>query len=556
MIRLLEHIRKSLTAKLMLVTGSILFAGTATLFTVMGFKNQELLYEQVKSQARILFRQIVLTRRWIADHGGVFIEKRPGIEPNPFLENNMIEDQEGNRYVRENPALITRYLSEYARMSGFYWFNLTSLRPVNPANKPDPFEEKSLLEFSLHGKKEATMIGMKDKMPVFRYIAPLFTEPACLKCHGDYQVGQVRGALSISIPIDTLLLQIQENQRVLIAGGLAVAVLLFFSLFIFLRLFVLRPLAVLKHAMEEHEPGPVTPLIPVENEIGSLARSFDAMQEKIRGYQETLEQEVAKATCNLTEANHRLEEIGHRFRNLSENKSDFIARISHELRTPLTSIRGAVEYLLATLGSLPAGRGPETKDLSRFAVIIASNSDRMERMVNETLDLEKIETGRTDFACKDFDLGQAVEETMGDLSPLLQSKEIRIEQKIEPGISMNGDPDRIKDMVSNLVVNGFDHSPPGGRLDVNCWRDKHTAVITVRDQGPGVAPELHEKIFEKFYKKRKEGTGLGLALCRAIATAHNGSVRVESDGKNGANFIVHLPLSVTDHDDPNHNPGC
>ncbi len=529
------NIRASLSAKLIALTGAVLIGGTGMLFSFMKVKTDELFHQQMTAQARILFQQILLTRRWIADHDGIFVKKLPGAEPNPYLSDNEIESRGGDHYLRENPALVTRHLAAYARRSGYYRFNLTSLKPINPANQPDGFEKEALKLFAAGKADEYSRIKRRNRIMAFRYIAPLYTESACIKCHPDYRIGEVRGALSISIPVDRFLKQMRRNRMTFIAAGTVIIIILFIALFIGLRHFVLTPLNTIKKAMNAADPEPLLTDINNRDEIGLLAATLAEMRRKIKRSQNLLEQKIAAATAELRQSNRR-------YRELSERKSDFIARISHELRTPMTSVRGAAEYLIGRLDSINDNRDCDRDDLIHFAGIIASNAGRMERMVNETLDLEKIETGRAEFNFVDIDPGLMVRESLADIEPLFESRNIRPVGEITDGMSIHGDNDRLKDMISNLVVNGFDHSPEGTALTVSCRKKEGWAEITVKDCGPGIAPELQAVIFDRFRTGRKDGTGLGLALCRAIAEAHGGDIRVKSTPGRGACFIVNLPL--------------
>jgi len=487
---ILDFLQTSLRARLLILSGLILVIGIGLLFTFFGIQEQKLHLQQVESQARMLFHQVVLTRRWIADHGGVFLMQDHGLEPNPFLSNNMIVDRAGIPYIRENPALATRHLSEYAKKSGHYWFHITSLHPINPGNSPDSFETDALHAFTDGKKTEATAIVKEKGNTLFRYAAPLFTEHACLECHRDHRVGQVRGTLSVTLPVDALFRQMAINRKWLAAGAAGVIAVLFFALFVALHAFVMRPMTLLRRAMEKHPRIRAATAIKSRDEFGRLALAFDEMQDKISDYQNTLQEKVDKATAGFRETSRR-------YRALSRKKSDFISRISHELRTPLTSIRGAAEYILSRLDERDSKLTDTSEELRRFAGIIAANTERVERMVNETLDIEKIESGRSGFLFTVFDINEAIRETVRELTPLFNSLNLQVRidfaEKTRP---VRGDRDRIKDVVTNLLVNGFDHSPPNSTLTVACALCDNALRLTVTDQGPGIPPELHEKIFE------------------------------------------------------------
>lgn len=158
--------------------------------------------------ARAYFEQIVVTRLWIAGHGGVYVEVKDDTKPNQFLVDPQreIHTVKGKTFTKINPAFASRQISEIAMTRGGYVFKITSLKPLNPLNAPDRWESSALSEFE-RGIKERYELSYADGRNNFRYIAPLFTEEGCLKCHikQGYSVGDVRGALSISIPAESAL---------------------------------------------------------------------------------------------------------------------------------------------------------------------------------------------------------------------------------------------------------------------------------------------------------------------------------------------------------------
>ncbi len=210
----------------------VLSLALGVLFYIIESRQEALLFKQVESQARVLFKQIVLTRRWIADHGGIFVEKLPWVKENPFLKNPSIVDVTGKRYVKENPAYVTRQLSEYSRREGLYWFRITSLKLVNPANKPDPLEEHALRAFETEGLKEFSKVVKQDGQFYYRYIAPLYVESSCLTCHKGYALGAVRGAISITLPINHVFREIRRQRIVLLIGGVLTVLALMVILYI------------------------------------------------------------------------------------------------------------------------------------------------------------------------------------------------------------------------------------------------------------------------------------------------------------------------------------
>lgn len=174
-------------------------------------------------RARAHFRDIILTRSWNSAYGGVYAEKKGGVESNPYLRNPDIEATDGKIYTLRNPAMMTREISALAEKGGDYRFRITSLRLRNPANAPDDWERAALNEFERGVKEKFATLVQADRRE-FRYMAPLLVEENCLKCHFDqgYEVGDVRGGISVRFDI-TALVQSQQREMGLAALALLVA---------------------------------------------------------------------------------------------------------------------------------------------------------------------------------------------------------------------------------------------------------------------------------------------------------------------------------------------
>lgn len=180
-------------------------------------RTNTLIHEQVLAQARSHINSITLTRRWNSDYGGVYVKKTAGVVSNPYLENPDIQSTAGDTYTKKNPALMTREISEYAEKAGSFRFHITSLRPINPGNKPTEFEAIALAAFE-KGEKEVSETKDTDKGTIFTYMAPLYVEKGCLACHAKqgYQVGDVRGGISVTIDVTEVQKNININKYVII----------------------------------------------------------------------------------------------------------------------------------------------------------------------------------------------------------------------------------------------------------------------------------------------------------------------------------------------------
>src|SRR5215207_9470845 len=248
--------------------------------------------------------------------------------------------------------------------------------------------------------------------------------------------------------------------------------------------------------------------------------------------------ELEAASAELRAANRRLQE-------LDRMKDDFVSTVTHELRTPLTSMRAFAEILLDN-AELPA---PERE---RFLRIIIEEVERLTRLINQVLDLSKMESGRAEWRLAEVDLGALIEESAAATAQLMAEREIDLQRRLpEAPPRVTADPDRVKQVLLNLLSNAAKFCDASeGRVTVELGVDNGVARVDVRDNGPGVPPEERDVIFERFRQAgaptgRRSGTGLGLPISREIIRHHGGDVWAESAVGEGATFSFTLPLAPT-----------
>ena len=245
--------------------------------------------------------------------------------------------------------------------------------------------------------------------------------------------------------------------------------------------------------------------------------------------------ELEAATKELQEANKRLKE-------LDRLKDEFVSTVSHELRTPLTSVRAFSEILHDN-----ADMGQEER--KKFLDIMVKETERLTRLINEVLDLAKIESGRADWHMEIIDLTEILKEAVAATSQLFHEKSVAIVELLPSfPIKVFADRDRIIQVVINLLSNAAKFSPQDeGRVTVRLYFKEREIRVEVADNGPGIHPDEQQKIFEKFKQitdlrnGKPKGTGLGLAICRRIIEYHNGYIWVESIPGEGAKFVFSLP---------------
>jgi diguanylate cyclase (GGDEF)-like protein len=192
-----------------------------------------------------------MTRKWNASYGGVYVEKKPGVESNPYLENPDIRTVDGKVYTKINPASMTRQISELAGREGLFTFHITSLKLLNPNNAPDAFETEALQLFE-KGRHEVFREERKNGRNYFRYMAPLHISKECLQCHAKqgYTLGDIRGGISVTFDIDDILkMQKTSSTRIISLAVFSISVLLGFIYLFTFRL--TKKLSETRHRIEE-----------------------------------------------------------------------------------------------------------------------------------------------------------------------------------------------------------------------------------------------------------------------------------------------------------------
>jgi PAS domain S-box-containing protein len=232
-----------------------------------------------------------------------------------------------------------------------------------------------------------------------------------------------------------------------------------------------------------------------------------------------------------------------RLKELDRMKSDFVSNVSHELRTPLTAIKGSVDNMLDGL------TGDLNEKQLRYLMRIKSNTDRLARLINDILDLSRIEAGKIDLKPTILPVFSLAKEIAESLRPLAVEKLISLEvTSSDPEVGAWGDRDKITQVLMNLIGNALKFTPAHGQVNVAIAREGDEWVkISVADTGPGIPPAESKKIFDKFYqiartdKQTVKGTGLGLAVSKALVEMHGGKIWVTTELSRGSTFSFTLP---------------
>jgi PAS domain S-box-containing protein len=284
----------------------------------------------------------------------------------------------------------------------------------------------------------------------------------------------------------------------------------------------LRGETVSNHELEIHHPdGRVYPIIasgaPLKNELGHVTGAVVAFQDISR------------------------------LREVDRMKEEFVSIVSHELRTPLTSIRGSIQLVVGEPGSVP---DPEHRTLLQIAL---NNCERLVRIINDILDVSKIESGNLPLHKKAVNVAELIRQSVDVVASPARNAGVRVDVKLPADLRpVMVDQDRIVQALVNLLSNAVKFAPSGSTVTVAAMAGEQTVTVSVTDEGEGIAPENLSRLFRKFQQvdssssRRKGGTGLGLAITKALVEQHGGRIFVDSALNKGTRFSITLPLATAE----------
>ena len=281
-------------------------------------------------------------------------------------------------------------------------------------------------------------------------------------------------------------------------------------------------------------------LIQAFNEmLGQIQEREEALQKA----HDELEQRVQERTAELASANKELELTNREVERANQLKSQFLASMSHELRTPLNAILGFSELL--------SREEPITKTdkYKRWTEHIVHGGKHLLQLVNDVLDLSKIEAGHIELTLENFAVETAIPEVLSNIRQLAMTKKIQVDLQNKPGVTVYADRIRFKQILYNLLSNAVKFTPGGGKITLSVTGDDRLAHISVTDTGIGIRPEDQKVVFDEFRQVGKttrgvtEGTGLGLAITKRLVERQSGTIALSSELGKGSKFTFSLPLS-------------
>jgi two-component system, NtrC family, sensor kinase len=284
-------------------------------------------------------------------------------------------------------------------------------------------------------------------------------------------------------------------------------------------------------------------VITSNDELGALAEEFNRMAAQLQESYAGLEQKVQARTQELASALAELDEKSRELEAVSLHKSEFLANMSHELRTPLNAILGFSQALREELfGELNAKQEEYVDD-------IISSGNHLLSVINDVLDLSKVEAGEVELHIAPFSLREALERGVVMVRERATKDGVRVTLAANPEVELvAGDERRIRQVIFNLLSNAVKFTPEGGTVEVRATQVNGEVRVSVADTGPGIAPADLERIFGEFQQtdagiEQREGTGLGLALSKRLVELHGGRIWVDSEPGNGSTFVFTLPAT-------------
>ena len=451
-----------------------------------------------------------------------------------------------------------------------YSVHYVSDTPRNVADTPDDFEQAAIDAFrSDMAPSECYGYAETDGRRVFRYIEPMVLEASCLSCHGEpageidlsgypregLPEGYIYGALSMEIPTEAFTAASNENATLNIGFSLALIVACVTIISAAISHLVTRPLAHVRGAMEDVGRGDYSARLaedPSSDEMAVLSRGFNDMVAQLEESHDHLEElvdartdELARAYAELERQSAELEEANAALTEENQYRSDFLAMMSHELKTPLAASMAFADILRERREAA----GSATAEDERLWHEMESNHKTLLSLINNILEMARIDAGRESFRPELMDVGDMVGLIQASIAPLADQKSITLEYRIGDVPLFVADSDKLRRIVENLMSNAVKFTPVGGRIvfAVEHRADAGLIEISVADTGCGIPQASQATIFDRFVQADSSaqrtygGSGLGLALVRELAEMHEGTVTLESTEGEGSTFTVDIP---------------
>jgi signal transduction histidine kinase len=424
--------------------------------------------------------------------------------------------------------------------------------PQSPAEKQADETPVGPLHASVRSYRQR-YVDEEDGGRSYQYYQPIYADKSCVMCHKNIDGGGPRalraGDLMAMIRITTdygpTANEVAKNQALLWTAAIVVGFVSMFSLWAVVRYVIVKPVTHLRDVANAVREGDVEQRASIRtgDEFEELGAAFNRMLRQLLSQQSDLRQSKGELDVRLDElaqANMRLYEM-------NRLKSDFLATVSHELRTPLNSILGFSDVLSGV-------RALDEKQL-RYVGNIQRSGRMLLEMINDILDLAKVESGKMEIRLGEFKIGSLIAAQCEMARPLAEKKNIDLDCDAPATLPvLRQDQAKVQQILNNLLSNAIKFTPEGGRIVVAAERDDLGDLrLRVTDTGIGISPDEQQLVFEKFRQgssglpdgdamtREHTGTGLGLSIVRELCRLLGGDVSLESELGKGSTFTVRLP---------------
>jgi signal transduction histidine kinase len=538
-------------------------------FWYYGRKTADMLYEQNQHTA-----QMVLGQDFFSKHLGVGKEgnNRPSLFP-PTPED-VKKDREWaeelRKSINEQPGKVDWLCSKVPYSAGSAPKDEAEARICEQLLKPPEKALDKNIDPSIIEHKE--LLGSDE----YRYFEPIRAQESCLLCHNSalggagiddhgtgisvdgrptsslsppLSAGDVIAIAKVTIPYARRQHRLDENWALLWATAILTVFLGMLTSYAIVRYVIVKPLRHLRDVSDAVTRGDLNLRAEIHtgDEFEELSKAFNRMLRSLV----TIQDELRQANVNLDSKVDELAQVNMRLYEMNLLKSDFLATMSHELRTPLNSILGFSEVL----GGISALDDKQ----KRYVQNIQKSGRTLLEMINDILDLAKMESGKMEVRPSEFRIEQVVGAQCDMARPLAEKKNIDLETELDLDVPpMRQDQARVQQILNNLLSNAIKFTPEGGRVTIRVRLENDFMLMQVDDTGVGIAEEDQQVIFEKFRQGRVgvptgdamtreySGSGLGLSIVKELCKLLGGSVSVTSELGKGSTFTVRLPWTLQD----------
>jgi two-component system, NarL family, sensor histidine kinase BarA len=507
---------------LILITGSFYFYGHLT---------AELVVSQNLITGRALVPQLIFERHWRA------------LESNPDYVT-IIDD-----------------MAKTLKPVDLQHYRWDLLAPNSPESPPtDQAEVTAFHELAAGLDEVVRVLPEADGKLWYHYYAGVKASNSCIDCHTGrlnrvVAAGDLIGMATVKFPLEPTERALAWNNAILLATAIGTAFLAMVAAYAIVRYVIVKPVLHLKDVSEAISRGNLDRRADIRtgDEFEELSQAYNRMLRHLVAVQEELRQvngALDSKVDELAQANMQLFE-------LNKLKNDFMATMTHELRTPLNSILGFSDVL--------AGAENLNEKQQRYLRNIQTSGRDLLTLVNDILDLAKIEAGKMDLHIVEFSIGDLIERLTGMMRPIAEKRNIELSCAVDPGLPLlTQDSGKIQQILYNLLSNAVKFTPEGGRVQMNAARrDDAMFELVVEDTGVGIPLEDQETIFEKFRQgntvrgaaqnlltREYAGTGLGLSIVKELSKLLGGEVALSSELGRGSRFTVTLPIVLKEQPRP------